>query len=120
MFFPTLFFGFLMQCASDTLSSVCEAPGKIIKLCMFTVYSHFQALRCIGDLICGHPKNLDALGSRILGEGPQEPALNSILRIILRTSSTQEFVAADYVFKNFCEVDNAFHSSFCSTIHDFS
>lgn len=34
----------------------------------------------------------------------QEPALNSILRIILRTSSTQEFFAADYVFKCFCEV----------------
>lgn len=33
-----------------------------------------------------------------------EPALNSILRISLRTSSMQEFVAADYVFKSFCEV----------------
>ncbi|PON36628.1 Vesicle tethering protein p115-like [Parasponia andersonii] len=61
------------------------------------------ALRCIGDLIRGHPKNLDALASKSLGEGPEEPALNSILRIILRTSSTQEFVAADYVFKSFCE-----------------
>ncbi|KAI7995203.1 Golgin candidate 6 [Camellia lanceoleosa] len=45
------------------------------------------ALRCIGDLIASHTKNLD----------PQvEPALNSILRIILRTSSMQEFVVADY------------------------
>lgn len=35
-----------------------------------------------------------------------EPALNSILRISLRTSSMQEFVAADYVFKSFCEVRN--------------
>ncbi|XP_068303794.1 golgin candidate 6-like [Pyrus communis] len=62
-----------------------------------------SALQCIGTLIAGHPKNLDALASKFLGEGPQEPALNSILRIILRTSSMQEFVAADYVFKRFCE-----------------
>ncbi|PQQ13214.1 hypothetical protein Pyn_03321 [Prunus yedoensis var. nudiflora] len=46
------------------------------------------ALRCIGNLIAGHPKNLDALASKFLGEGPQEPALNSILRIILRTSTS--------------------------------
>lgn len=62
----------------------------------------------MGNLIAGHPKNLDALASKVLGEGPQEPALNSILRIILRTSSMQEFVAADYVFKCFCEVDNLY------------
>ncbi|KDP46400.1 hypothetical protein JCGZ_10240 [Jatropha curcas] len=62
------------------------------------------ALRCIGDLIAGHPKNLDALATKVLGEEPQvEPALNSILRIILRTSSMQEFLAADHVFKSFCE-----------------
>ncbi|KAK3413135.1 hypothetical protein EUGRSUZ_I01732 [Eucalyptus grandis] len=62
------------------------------------------ALRCIGDLIAGHSKNIDALASKVLGEEPQvEPALNSILRIILRTSSMQEFTAADYVFKCFCE-----------------
>ncbi|KAM0024264.1 putative uso1/p115-like vesicle tethering protein [Helianthus debilis subsp. tardiflorus] len=62
------------------------------------------AFRCIGDLIYGHRQNLDALASKFLGDEPQvEPALNSILRIILRTSSTQEFVAADYVFKSFCE-----------------
>ena len=64
-----------------------------------------QALRCIADLVAGHPKNLDALSSKVLGEEPQvEPALNSILRIILRTSSMQEFIAADHVFKSFCEV----------------
>ncbi|TXG54736.1 hypothetical protein EZV62_019992 [Acer yangbiense] len=63
------------------------------------------ALRCIGDLIASHPKNLDAISSKVLGEEPQvEPALNSILRIILRTSSMQEFIAADHVFKSFCEV----------------
>ncbi|KAI9178652.1 hypothetical protein LWI28_029247 [Acer negundo] len=62
------------------------------------------ALRCIGDLIASHPKNLDAISSKVLGEEPQvEPALNSILRIILRTSSMQEFIAADHVFKSFCE-----------------
>ncbi|XP_058199643.1 golgin candidate 6 [Rhododendron vialii] len=62
------------------------------------------ALRCIGDLIESHPKHLDVLATKVLGEEPQlEPALNSILRIILRTSSKQEFVAADYVFKCFCE-----------------
>lgn len=64
-----------------------------------------QALKCIGDLIESHPKHLDVLATKVLGEEPQlEPALNSILRIILRTSSKQEFVAADYVFKCFCEV----------------
>ncbi|GMP96341.1 hypothetical protein CsSME_00045025 [Camellia sinensis var. sinensis] len=62
------------------------------------------ALRCIGDLIANHPKNLDALASKVLGEEPQvEPALYSILRIILRTSNIQEFVAANYVFKCFRE-----------------
>ncbi|KAH9623712.1 hypothetical protein KSS87_013426 [Heliosperma pusillum] len=64
----------------------------------------FQALRCIGDMIAQHPKNIDELASKVLGEEPQvEPALNSILRIILRTSSIPEFLAADYVFKSFCE-----------------
>ncbi|XP_030959641.1 golgin candidate 6-like isoform X1 [Quercus lobata] len=62
------------------------------------------ALQCIGDLISGQPKNLDTLATKVLGEEPQmEPALNSILRILLRTSSMQEFIAADYVFKSFCE-----------------
>ncbi|KAK4596803.1 hypothetical protein RGQ29_014724 [Quercus rubra] len=62
------------------------------------------ALQCIGDLISGQPKNLDILATKVLGEEPQmEPALNSILRILLRTSSMQEFIAADYVFKSFCE-----------------
>lgn len=62
------------------------------------------ALRCIGDLIAGNSRNRDALSSKVLGEQPQvEPALNSILRIIIRSSSMQEFIAADYVFKSFCE-----------------
>ncbi|KAI3971181.1 hypothetical protein MKW92_020231 [Papaver armeniacum] len=58
------------------------------------------ALRCIGDLVARHPQNRDVLASKMLGEEPNaELALNSILLTILRTSSTQEFLAADYVFK---------------------
>ncbi|XP_022774367.1 golgin candidate 6-like isoform X2 [Durio zibethinus] len=76
-----------------------------------------SALRCIGDLVAGHPKNLDALSSKVLGEEPQvEPALNSILRIILRTSSTQEFIAADHVFKNFCEKNMEGQAMLASTL----
>ncbi|KAL9266270.1 Golgin putative 6-like protein [Drosera capensis] len=65
---------------------------------------HSAALQCIGDLIAGHPKNKDVLASKVLGDEPQvERALNSILRIILRSSSMQEFLAADYVIRCFCE-----------------
>lgn len=56
-------------------------------------------------MIAAHPTNCDILASKVLGEEPQvEPALNSILRVILRTPSMQEFLAADLVFKSFCEV----------------
>ncbi|KAK2984564.1 hypothetical protein RJ640_018942 [Escallonia rubra] len=76
-----------------------------------------RAFRCIGDLIVGHPKNLDALASKVLGEEPQvEPALNSILRIILRTSSMQESTAADYVFKSFCELNSDGQKMLASTL----
>lgn len=69
------------------------------------IYSLCQALRCISDIIAAHPKNRDVLASKVLGEEPQvEAALNSILRIILRTSSMQEFLAADCIFNSFCEV----------------
>ncbi|KMZ57208.1 hypothetical protein ZOSMA_88G00280, partial [Zostera marina] len=62
------------------------------------------ALRCIGNLIFLNPQNLDILANKLVGEEPHvEPALNSILRIILRTSTVPEFVAADHVFKCFCE-----------------
>lgn len=75
------------------------------------------ALRCIGDLIVGHPKNLDILASKVLGEQPQvEPALNSILRIILRTSSVQEFIEADHVFKSFCERNSDGQTMLASTL----
>ncbi|KAH6824986.1 golgin putative 6 [Perilla frutescens var. hirtella] len=63
-----------------------------------------MAFQCIGDLVVNHPQNRDALAKKVLGEEPHfEPALNSILRIILRTSSTQEFIASNYVFKSYCE-----------------
>ncbi|KAG5149082.1 hypothetical protein JHK82_015963 [Glycine max] len=62
------------------------------------------AMQCIGDLIAGDSKNRDLLASKVLGEEPHiEPTLNSILRILLRTSSMQEFIAIDYIFKSFCE-----------------
>ncbi|KAL3499310.1 hypothetical protein ACH5RR_038403 [Cinchona calisaya] len=76
-----------------------------------------MALQCIGDLIAGHPQNRDSLASKVLGEEPHvEPALNSILRIILRTSSIQEFVSADYVFKNFCEKNPDGQAMLASTL----
>ncbi|XP_073285547.1 golgin candidate 6 [Primulina huaijiensis] len=76
-----------------------------------------MALRCIGDLVINHPKNRDALASKVLGEEPQvEPALNSILRIILRTSSMQEFMAADSVFKSFCEKNPDGQTMLASTL----
>lgn len=74
------------------------------------IFCYFsQAMQCIGDLIVGDSKNRDLLASKVLGEEPQvEPALNSILRILLRTSNMQEFLAADYMFKSFCEVGCAY------------
>ncbi|KAE8661685.1 Golgin candidate 6 [Hibiscus syriacus] len=76
-----------------------------------------SALRCIGDLVAGHSKNLDALSSKFLGEERQvEPALNSLLRIILRTSSMQEFIAADFVFKNSCEKNKDGQAMLASTL----
>ncbi|KAL2320175.1 hypothetical protein Fmac_029144 [Flemingia macrophylla] len=75
------------------------------------------ALRVIGNLIAGDLKNCDVLSSKFLGEEPQvEPALNSILRIILRTSSMQEFIAADFVYKSFCEKNTDGQSLLASTL----
>ncbi|KAI3983083.1 hypothetical protein MKX01_035364 [Papaver californicum] len=75
------------------------------------------ALRCIGDLVARHPQNRDALASKMLGEEPNaELALNSILLTILRTSSTQEFLAADYVFKRFCEENTVGQARLVSTL----
>uniref|UniRef100_A0A0A0KNZ3 Golgin candidate 6 n=1 Tax=Cucumis sativus TaxID=3659 RepID=A0A0A0KNZ3_CUCSA len=74
------------------------------------------ALQCIGNLISEHPRNIDAIATKRLGDNVQEPALNSILRIILRTSSTQEFFAADYVFKCFCEKNSDGQTMLASTL----
>ncbi|CAA2985293.1 golgin candidate 6 isoform X1 [Olea europaea subsp. europaea] len=75
------------------------------------------SLRCIGDLVVSHPNNRDALASKVLGEDPQvEPALNSVLRVILRTASMQEFVAADYIFKSFCEKNPDGQTMLASTL----
>uniref|UniRef100_A0A1S4CZI1 Golgin candidate 6 n=1 Tax=Nicotiana tabacum TaxID=4097 RepID=A0A1S4CZI1_TOBAC len=75
------------------------------------------ALHSIGDLIANHPKNLEELASKRLGEEPDlEPALNSVLRILLRTSSKQEFMAADYLFKNFCQQNPDGQTMLASTL----
>jgi len=71
-----------------------------------------QALRCIGDLVVGHPANRDILGSKVLGEEPDaEPALNCILRTLLKATNLSECIAAEYVIKCFCEVIPLFKSS---------
>ncbi|XP_068650224.1 golgin candidate 6 isoform X2 [Aristolochia californica] len=63
-----------------------------------------SALRGIGNLVIKHRQNLDLLANKVLGDDPHtEPALNSILRIVLQTSDVEEFLAAEYVFKCFCE-----------------
>ncbi|TKY50480.1 Golgin candidate 6 [Spatholobus suberectus] len=84
---------------------------------------HCAAMRCIGDLIAGDSKNCELLASKVLGEEPQvEPALNTILRILLRTSSMQEFIAADYIFKSFCQKNADGQSMLASTLipHPYS
>lgn len=76
-----------------------------------------SALQCIGNLVTGHPQNLDALASKVLGEESHtEPALNSILRIVLRTPVLQEFMAAEYVFKCFCENNKEGQAILASTM----
>ncbi|XP_022939138.1 golgin candidate 6-like [Cucurbita moschata] len=69
------------------------------------------------SLISEHPKNIDAIACTLLGDNVlQEPALNSILRITLRTSSTQEYFAVDYVFKCFCEKNSDGQTMLASTL----
>ncbi|KAL5147433.1 Golgin candidate 6 [Glycine soja] len=75
------------------------------------------AMQCIGDLIVGDSKNRDLLASKVLREEPHvEPTLNSILRILLRTSSMQEFIVADYIFKSFCKKNDDGQSILASTL----
>ncbi|KAH0466342.1 hypothetical protein IEQ34_006445 [Dendrobium chrysotoxum] len=76
-----------------------------------------RALTCIGNLVIKNPQNRDALASKLVGEEHHsEPALNAILRIILRTSVSQEFVAANYVFKCFCEKNTDGQAILASTM----
>ncbi|KAL5991927.1 hypothetical protein ACLOJK_012839 [Asimina triloba] len=76
-----------------------------------------SALQCIGKLVVRHPQNLDTLASKVVGEEPHvEPALNSILRVALRSSSLQEFIAADYVFKCFCQKNKEGQAILSSTM----
>uniref|UniRef100_A0A0D9Y007 Golgin candidate 6 n=1 Tax=Leersia perrieri TaxID=77586 RepID=A0A0D9Y007_9ORYZ len=76
-----------------------------------------MALRCIGNLVLRNPQNLDSLASKQVGEDPHvHPALNAIFSIIVRTSVAQEFVAADYVFKCFCEKNPSGQALLASTI----
>lgn len=62
------------------------------------------ALRCVGDLIHGHTRNCDLLASKFVGgESDAEPALHCILRWLLTTSHSSEWMSAEYVIKCFCE-----------------
>ncbi|KAJ6815043.1 golgin candidate 6-like [Iris pallida] len=75
------------------------------------------ALRCIGNLLTSNPQNQDSLASKFVGEEPHaEPALNGILRVVLRTSIIEEFIAADYVFKCFCEKNKDGQAMLASTM----
>ncbi|KAF3612416.1 Golgin candidate 6 [Capsicum chinense] len=73
---------------------------------------HYNALQCIGDLIADHPKNLEELTNKRLGE---EPALNSVLRILSHPSSEQESMAVDYLFKN-CQRNPGGETMLASTL----
>ncbi|XP_042471212.1 golgin candidate 6 isoform X1 [Zingiber officinale] len=76
-----------------------------------------SALRCIGNLVIKNPHNLLILGSKLVGEEPHlEPALSATFRVILRASAIQEFIAADYVLKCFCEGNSDGQEMLASTI----
>ncbi|BBN13693.1 intracellular protein transport protein USO1 [Marchantia polymorpha subsp. ruderalis] len=95
----------------DTLLSLC-VEGRVSAVAI-----RCSALRCIGDLVVAHPKNRELLGSKIVGEEPDsEPALHCILRVLLRTSNLNECIAADYVFKCFCEGNPEGQTMLASTI----
>lgn len=94
-----------VQCALPWLLHFSFFNRWMMLPCLTLAMEFFQALRCIGNLVLRNPQNLDSLARKQVGEEPHvQPALNAILSIILRTSIAQEFVAADYVFKCFCEV----------------
>lgn len=109
------------QIANQTVFSQNKLLDHLLMLCVESRWAavavRCAALRCIGDLVLGHAQNRDILGSKLLGEDPDaEPALNSILRIFLRTSSIQECIAGEYVFKCFCEGNPDGQTMLASTI----
>lgn len=64
-----------------------------------------QALRCISDLVVGHPGNQDPLGNKVIRKEPDiQPALNCVLRAFLQASNLSDCIATEYVVKCFCEV----------------
>jgi len=76
-----------------------------------------SALRCVGDLVVGHPGNQELLGSKLIGEDTDaEPALNCVLRALLTTTILSECIAAEYVFKCFCEGNPDGQTLLASTI----
>ncbi|KAI3879999.1 hypothetical protein MKW92_037729 [Papaver armeniacum] len=103
--------------ANQTVLAKQKVLDQLLMLGIESQWVAVAALRCIGDLVARHPQNRDVLASKMLGEEPNaELALNSILLTILRTSSTQEFLAADYVFKRFCEENAAGQARLVSTL----
>ncbi|MQL72581.1 hypothetical protein Taro_004932 [Colocasia esculenta] len=93
---------------------------RITKIAIFFLDGRVDfllALRCIGNLVFKNSQNIDALANKMVGEEPHtEPALNSILRIILRTTTLQDFIAADHVFKCFCEGNQSGQVMLASTM----
>ncbi|CAM6096716.1 unnamed protein product [Calypogeia fissa] len=107
--------------ANQTLLCQNKLLDMLLALCVegrvSAVAIRCSALRCIGDLVVVHSKNRDFLGSKIVGEEPDaEPALHGVLRVLLRTSNINECIAADYVFKCFCEGNPDGQTMLASTI----
>ncbi|XP_024370992.1 golgin candidate 6 isoform X2 [Physcomitrium patens] len=76
-----------------------------------------SALRCIGDLVVGHPANQVLLGSKMIGEEPDaEPALHCVLRSLLKATNLSECIAAEYVVKCYCEGNSDGQTMLASTI----
>ncbi|KAG0630720.1 hypothetical protein M758_1G199600 [Ceratodon purpureus] len=77
-----------------------------------------SALRCIGDLVVGHPANRDILGSKTIGEEPDtEPALNCVLKALLNATNLSECIAAEYVVKCYCEGNPDGQTMLASTLN---
>jgi hypothetical protein len=68
-------------------------------------------------LVAWHHGNQDLLGSKVIGEdADSEPALNCVLRLLLRSTNLSECIAAEYVFKCFCEGNPDGQTMLASTI----